>query len=158
MHGQVGWCGLIENGGYMKRLTVVTLLSILISLPSAQANQLLERAEGKWELSPNERDSESTFTCSESPLEIFIDVEKMRYTSIREKYTDTAVILEVGDGHFWIRYDGEERLDKDGKPVEWAWVAEGTNQFFWVRRDWLNRPGARTASRVRCLPDDNLSS
>ena len=127
------------------------ICAVLFYSTACSANSLFPLlAEGKWELHPDRKDDVSTFSCDDEPLIITIDLENMRYVSTREGYREEASILEIGNGLFWIRYDDEARLDDNGEPVEWAWIADGDDQFYWARRDWPS--GSGTNRRRRCPP------
>lgn len=47
-----------------------------------------------------------------------------------------------------VQYDGETRLDDDGKPVVWELILVDANTFHWQRADWSN--DSFTAPSHRC--------
>lgn len=113
---------------------------------------VLQFAAGVWELDAEETEDRGKFLCSDSPESIRIDAKERRFYATREGQSFVADILEVGQNYFWIRYLDEDRLDDQGKPVEWAFVAEPPDRFSWERRDWQADDGttSRTAYRKRC--------
>lgn len=124
----------------------------------AAAFSSLEIVEGIWELDPSETDDVQNFKCDATPLQIDIDPENLRYASTIDGATEYADILEVGETYFWLRYDGEIRLDDDGHPLEWALVLADDDHFYWLRRDWVAKGhGSRTAMRRRCPSPDQIS-
>jgi hypothetical protein len=47
-----------------------------------------------------------------------------------------------------VQYDGEQRLDANGKPVVWKLFMPDRDTFYWHRVDWP--PRATTAAVRRC--------
>jgi hypothetical protein len=119
----------------------------------------LDRVAGAWELDPAETAAESIgdYRCDADPLRIEISEDGRRYTSTQaETGVWTGPVLAdlpnfpTGPA-FLIEYDGEERLDPSGSPVQWLLVMQGEDAFYWIRRDWLARGGfPRTPLRRRC--------
>lgn len=129
------------------------MMAILAAL--AANPDVLARVQGRWELDPAGSDERGTYTCEAEPLTIITDAARARFASSRGEAATAADILEVRDDAFLIRYDGEDRLDEAGRPVEWfLLLLDGDTRFAWVRRDWIDPStgdiqGA-TALRRRC--------
>lgn len=129
------------------------LLVVVVSLFSAAAAErnVLSFAEGAWELDPSENEELGDFQCSKAPLNITIDKTTLRYTAERGGTVWTAEIIDVDEDYFWIHYDEEDRTDADGNLVDWAFVIEDEDHFYWQRSDWvLQADSPRTFLRRRC--------
>ena len=128
-------------------------------LPGAGAQALdpVAQLPGYWgwdmsDLAPEDRQG----SCADSPMRIWFEESGTRYNSqhVGDEQIATAPILlslpsTEASGGFLIRYDGEDRLDDAGRPVEWLLVMESADAFYWVRLDWIDQ-GNRTRYMVRC--------
>jgi len=132
-------------------MSLVLLAFTAMVASSVASADALDLAVGSWELKDGGGNDRGTFTCASEPLEISVDRHSNRYESKRGDFVTAATITRAEEKFFLIRYDDEERLDDDGKPLVWIWLPLDDDTFVWARLDgWLKGERGTTSARVRC--------
>jgi len=134
------------------KIAISSVMAIGVSF-SANADAL-NWANGYWGLDQRDLDADyKERNCSESPVEIRIDViNKSYWSQIGDDEPRTGVIIQNESQSFTIKYDNETRLMNDGQPHIWTINFIDENTFYWVREDWKALgPRHKTANRYRCL-------
>ncbi len=138
----------------MKLKSVIAPVILLAVSHTAQAD-VLKWAEGFWGLDETRWDAEDykERNCTDSPVEIRIDRESMTYWSkIGDNQPRTAIITDVTDKGFTLKYENETRLMDDGNLQVWTISFADRNKFHWIREDWkVLGPQHKTAPRYRCM-------
>lgn len=97
--------------------------------------------------------------CIKNPQTIVFDLDKKIMTlnlknlaEAKSKRKDTFIynIKWAWKTGFRGKIIDEDRLDKNGKPVEWDLFVVDENSFYWRRNDWRKNAGSKTI--IKCRP------
>lgn len=166
-----------EKNSYLKALTSALLLAAALSafgtVSRAQVSGEEKRAiiiksfkdpsvmfkwvKGKWRFESGSCDSDYFLIDVPDPGKIIrlVVVSKNEKTGELENSINIYRVTAVGSYYLRTKIEGEQRLTKEGKPVEWDFMFVSEDEFMWHRLDW---PGLNsTPPVVRCFEEKNLA-
>lgn len=150
----------------------VALVAVCSGLASAQASrtpklftaeEIISALPGRWGYAPEEgwsdKSTSKTVDCGKFAERIWFGRDEkgeLVYYSQHEEPGAKMNVSRVGVSRFpfperhtiRLQYEGEKRLDEDGKPVAWEVIMTERDTFYWHRVGWP--PGGTTAPVRRC--------
>ena len=108
-------------------------------------DKMFQILEGKWIF--GETDCQKAFTMNVSADRKTIKLIYPKSEDI-EKKEYIYNVLEVGSYYIRGQYEGEKRLDDNGKPEVWDFFFLSNDEFVWHRSDWEGFNS--TKSIIRC--------
>lgn len=136
----------------MRVSALIIGLAICLTPSLAQADAL-NWANGSWGLDKFDGDTDyNDRNCKDSPVTIRVNAEDKTYWSkIGDEEPRTAIITDVSEHGFTLKYDNETRHMSDGQLHIWSLHFVDEDSFYWVRDDWKAKgPTHKTAKRYRC--------
>ncbi|MEP1231084.1 MAG: hypothetical protein ABJG88_10450 [Litorimonas sp.] len=142
---------------------IMSAVFIFASVFNAHADDALDWANGAWGIDvediPEGLDAaaiDELRNCHKSPVIITTDRKTLRYKAVHtgeDDYTAKSPILAVEKQWISLRYDGEDRVMKNGDTAIWHMFFINPDKFYWIVGPGIQegeRDGVVPMARVRC--------
>lgn len=115
-------------------------------------DKMFQILDGKWLYDNTDCQKAFTITVSADRKTIKFTYPKSEDKEEREYVYNVS---KVGDYYIRGQYEGEKRLDDNGKPQVWDFIFLSNDEFIWHRADWKDLAATKPITRCKEI---NLAS